>query len=817
MIPNLTSLQKICIVIFISFSSQLFAQSGVIKGKVLGVGPDDAPVVNLLRANDSIMIKAGIAEADGKFEFDLLKDGQYLVNITQLGYKSFVSDVIEITNTKKDVQLADIALTRSSTELKEVEVTARKPFVQRKIDRTVVNPDALIGNSGTTALEVLEKAPGVLVDSDGNISLKGKPGVIVFIDDKPTYMAAAELAAYLRSLPSGSIESIEIMTNPPAKYEAAGNAGIINIRLKRDAEKGLNGGINLNYGQGRYMRTNNSLNFNYNIRKVNFFSNVSLNQNGFYQDLTINRYYYTSNGDYNSAFSQNSYIQPTMLGRNARFGVDYYMTKKSTIGTVISGFINTANVNVTNIAQALDAGNQPVMLVEASTPSEKNWNNGNINLNYSYKIDDKGKELTANADYIVYVSKQSQTLTNSNYTPDHVLINKTVLQSSLPSDIVIRSLKADYSHPFEKNAKLDAGAKTSLVTTDNIADFYDVINGTATPNYEFSNRFKYKENINAAYLNYAKEWKKLSMQLGVRVENTVINGNQLGNVMKKDSSFQVKYTSGFPTLYFSYKADSAQLNQFGFSFGRRINRPDYQSLNPFTYPLDRYTYYGGNPFLKPTFSYNFELSHTYKNFLTTTLDYSIATNLIDETNEQRGTIYYSRPGNFGKQTAYGISVNGNFNILKWWSLQLYTECKNIAVNSNMYGQVIDVNRWYWYLGPTNQFTINKNLSAELAGSYITRVRTGQFLTISVWHLRAGASYKLFKGNGSVKVNLTDMFYTNQPGGDILNVANSRANWLSYLDTRVISVGFSYRFSRGKVFQARQAGGADTEKERVKTN
>lgn len=805
------------VLFFILISHYTFSQSAAIKGKVIGLNPSDAPVVNLLAAKDSMMIKATICESDGKFEFDLLKPGNYLINITQLGYSNYVSTAISITDAKQQVQLPDITLSRSSTELKEVEVTTRKPFVQRKIDRMIVNPDALISNTGTTALEVLEKSPGVLVDADGNISLKGKPGVMVFIDDKPTYMSSAELAAYLRSLPSGAIESIEIMTTPPAKYEAAGNAGIINIKLKRTTEKGFNGGINLNYGQGRYMRTNNSLNFNCNIRKVNIFSNISWSRNGSYQDLTINRYYYTPSGDYSSAFSQNSYIHPTNQGRTARIGMDYYASKKSTLGMVFSGFLNSTDMHMTNNAQASDANNQTVLIVEARTPSKRELMNGSVNLNYSYKPDDKGKELTTNVDYIVYDAKQSQQLINSNFTPDHVLINQTILQSFLPSNIAIGSAKVDYTYPLANAAKLEAGAKTSLVTTDNTADFYDVINDVSTPNYEFSNRFKYKENIYAAYLNYSEEWKKISMQLGMRVENTSIHGNQLGNPVVSDSSFQVNYTSGFPTFYLSYKVDSAQKNQFGFSFGRRINRPNYEDLNPFTYPFDKYTYYGGNPFLKPTFSYNFELSHTYKNFLTTTFEYSVATNLIDETNEQRGTIYYSRPGNFGEQSVYGVSVNGNFTISKWWNLQLYTECKNIAVHSTMYGQNINAQRWYWYVGPTNQFTVTKNLSAEWGGNYITKVRSGQFLTISAWQTRIGCSYKFLKGNATVKLNLNDALYTQRAGGDILNVTNSRANWRSRFDSRVIVIGFSYRFNKGKAFQARQAGGADTEKERVKTS
>jgi iron complex outermembrane receptor protein len=805
------------IILYIAIVPIVIAQSGSIKGKVTDPHGGDAPIVNLLSAKDSSVVKATICEEDGSFEFQFLKDGRYLVNITLLGYHGYMSPPIEVSSSMQAVQLPDVSLTHSTKELQEVEVVAKKPFVQRKIDRVVINPDALISNAGTTALEVLEKSPGVRVDMNGAISLKGKPGVMVFIDDKPTYMSATDLAAYLRSLPSGSIESIELMTNPPAKYEAAGNAGIINIRLKRDKAKGFNGGVHISYGQGRYMRSNNSVNFNYSINKINFFSNIGWNEDNFYHNLTINRYYYTPGGELSSAYSSNSYIRMQNSGRTARAGLDYYVSKKSTLGIVLSGFINPGVNTFSNNAQALNANNEPTSVIYAYTSSKRTWKNGSANLNYSYKIDEKGKEFTANLDYIAYHSDQSQELTNSVFAPDHVLIDKTILASELPVDITIQSGKIDYTHPLDKAGKLDAGVKASFVHTDNIASFYDVVNTVYTPNYEFSNRFQYKENIYAGYLNYSKEWKKFSLQLGVRVENTGIDGHQLGNPMKKDSSFLVSYTRGFPTCYFSYKADSAQKNQFIFSFGRRINRPDYQDMNPFTYPLDRYTYYGGNPFLKPTYSYNFEFSHTYKSLLTTTLAYNIDDNLIQETNEQRGTIYYSRPGNFGRQTMYGISVNGNFNFTKWWVVQLYTECKNVIVKSAIYGQTIDEHCWYWYVNPTNQFIINKKLSAELGGWYITSVLSGQFLEIPTGAVRVGAAYKILKDKGTVKLNLSDAFYTNQPGGDIRNIANSKANWFGHMDTRVLSLSFSYRFNKGKTRQERKSGAADTEKERVKTN
>jgi iron complex outermembrane receptor protein len=810
-----TALKKVPLLLLLLVTSCTIWGQATIKGQLEGLATGEQPVLNLLLAKDSVLVKTTIPDTTGKFDFNQLKEGVYILHITHIGYQSYYSKLIDIS--KQDINLPPIQLIPKANELEAVKVSAARPFIQKKIDRVVVNPDALISNAGTTSLDVLEKAPGVLVDIDGNISMKGKSGVMVFIDNKPTYMAAGDLANYLRSLPSGSIDAIELMTTPPAGYDAAGNAGIINIKLKKNTARGLNGDINLSYGQGRYLRSNNSFNFNYRINKFNLFSNFSWNQNNNYQDLTINRYYYKPDGTYNSGFSQNSYIKRKFTGKNARIGADYYLSKKSTLGAVLSGFINPAKSGILNNAQVLDANNTPTALIKAVSESDRKWSNGSINLNYSYKIDEKGKELTANADYISYRADQTQSLTNSSFTPGGVLTEQSLLESTLPATIKIQTAKLDYIHPLEKIGKIELGVKSSFVNTDNTASFFDVESGIATPNYEFSNRFKYKENINAGYLNYSRDWEKLSLQLGMRLENTRIDGHQLGNPLIADSSFTRNYTGLFPTLYLAYRLDSAQKHQLGLSISRRIDRPDYQDLNPFTYPIDRFTYYGGNPFLVPTYSYNLELSHTYKNKITTSLEYSIIKNLIQETNEQKGTVYYSRPGNYGQQTVFGLTVNANLQPYKWWTLQIYTEFKNVGFESTLYGQTLDENRWYWYVGPTNQFTITKNLSAELAGSYQTRILSGQFLTIPVWQVRTGLSQKVLKGNGTVRLNLSDVFYTNQPGGDIRNIANSRANWLSKLDSRVFTISFAYRFNKGKTLNIRQSGGSESEKGRVRTS
>ncbi|MFN8266215.1 MAG: TonB-dependent receptor [Chitinophagaceae bacterium] len=810
-------MKRIFLFFFAAFFIQhLSAQTGKISGTVSGPAVAEGIVVSLFKASDKSLAKTTLCEANGSFEFLQLKDNRYYLKISHSGYATYTSDTVDITNGSV-VVLQHIVLQVAAKDLQEVKITGKKPFAERKIDRVVIHPDMLISNAGTSSLEVLEKAPGVLVDGNGTISLKGKSGVMVFIDDKPSYLSGADLANYLRSLPSGSIETIELITNPPARYDAAGNAGIINIRLKKNIVKGVNGGISLSYGQGRYHRTNNSFNINYRVNKINFFANLGWNQNHTYQDLTIKRSYYTPSGEFSSGFEQNSYLKREISGVNLRLGADYYINSRSTAGIVVSGFSNRIYSPIVSKGNVFDNTNTLAGRVAATNPSERKWKNGSVNLNYSYKIGKKGKEISANIDYNNYDAHITQKLVSSVYTADNHLINESTLESTLPASIIIKTAKVDYVHPLKQGAKLEAGLKTSFVNTDNTASFFDRVDNVVSPNYQFSNRFLYKENINAAYASYQRNWKKISLQAGLRLEHTVIDGNQLGNPVVKDSTFHLNYANLFPTVYLQFRADSLQKHVFGFSAGRRVNRPNYQDMNPFTYPLDLYTYYAGNPFLQPTFSYSFEVSHTFKNKITTSFDYTIVKNLIQETNEQRGTIFYSRPGNFGRQVVYGLDVNATLQPYKWWTLILYTEFKNMGYDATIYGQRLKEDRFYWVIAPTNQFNINKNLSAEIAGSYQTRILVAQFLTIPVWQVRAGISQKILKGKGSIRLNISDLFYTNQPGGDIRNIANAKANWLSYLDSRVGSFTFTYRFAKGKGLNARKSGGADDEKGRVKTN
>ncbi|MEI9947260.1 MAG: outer membrane beta-barrel protein [Chitinophagaceae bacterium] len=718
-----------------------------IQGIVLSEEGDhlEGATVFLYRHTDSVLIKTSLTNAEGKYLFEELAPGNYFIRIDYVAKVSFSSAIITVSQTQKLIDVPPVRLkTFEKKALENVTVLSKRKFVEQKIDRTVINPDVLISNAGTTALEVLEKAPGVQVSIDGVISLKGSQGVLVYIDDKPTYMSSADLVSYLRSIPSGNIDVIELMTNPPAKYDAAGNAGIINIKLKKIKTMGFNGGINLSYGQGVYARSNNSFNFNYRINKINIFSNWGYTNNTSYQDLYINREYFTSSGDLSSAFNQNSFIKRHPKNVSGKLGIDIYLNKKLTVGAVLNGLSDVYRETTTNKAEILDQNLVLKNNVDAFSKVKRRWKNRSVNANFTYKLDSTGKELTGNFDHIYYSSKRSNSLLNAVYNPGGSLDNKTNLVSELPASIIINTAKLDLTHPLNNSSSFEAGIKTSFIRTTNTASFFDEKNATLTPNYDFTNSFSYKENINAAYVSYRFEGKRFSLQSGLRLENTNIKGYQFGNPTHKDSTFERKYTSLFPTVYVSYKLDSADVHHLGLSLGRRVDRPNYQDMNPFTYPMDRYTLYSGNPFLQPTYSYNAELSYTYKSNMTASFQYSFTNDVISETIEQNNGIFYSRPGNLGKQISYGLSITGTLPIKPWWNIQLYSELTHNRFISFLYGQRLNNRGSYYYISAVNLFQLGKLWNAELAGNYQSSVYVGQFITIPVGVARIALAKKIMK-------------------------------------------------------------------------
>ncbi|MDQ1090073.1 outer membrane beta-barrel family protein [Siphonobacter sp. SORGH_AS_1065] len=783
-----------------------------LKGQVLN--PEQKPLagatVRLRLTTDSVFNHVMSTDTAGKFHFEPLKKGLYQTQVTMIGYQMY-----QATLTPDDKgQQTFLLLQPAEVTLNEVKVTTRKPLIEQRIDRVIVNVDAMASNAGGTVLEALEKAPGVVLDQNGSVSLKGKYATI-FIDDKPTYLAGVELENYLRSLPSSAIDQIELMTNPPARYDAAGNGGIINIRTKKNKVIGINGGLNLSYIQGRYTRTNNSANINYRRNKLNVFANATFSVANSYTDMDFYRHFMNTSGEPVSDFFQNSYTRRTGQSYGTQLGADYYVSDRTTLGVNFTGLYRPSGQQVPVVSRFTNPQGRLDSTVLANNNQKALFKNAGINLNYRHTYGQEGRQWTVDLDYIRYTSTTDQSFDNYTYNPDGALINTYLLNGSLPSAIHIYSAKTDYTHPLSNGLELSAGLKSSYTYTDNVADYFYTSNQVTAPDYDKINHFRYHENINAGYVNASREFKRFSFQTGLRLENTFSNGHQLGNVQRPDSTFKRNYTSLFPTLYVQYKLDSSEIHQIGLNYGRRIERPYYQDLNPFLSPLDKFTYYTGNPFLRPAFTNTVELSHTFKNRITTTLSYTLNRNQINETIEINNGTYFSRPGNVGRSTVKSISVDGNFDPFSWLNLHLYGEVTNIHTVSDFYTGPLNTKGTFYYLKPILTFKMGKDWSLQADGYYQSRITNVQFIAGVQKRVNLSVVKKL-SPSATIKLVINDALHSYVNSGIINNLALTRAYYRNVADTRTAVLSFSYRFGKAISGQRKhETNGAESEQNRVK--
>ncbi len=789
-------------------------QNGKISGSIKDGGNQkviDAATISLLQSKDSGLLKTAITNKDGGFVFENLKEGKYLVMATSLGHSKVYSQPLEVSGAA-EVSTGVLQLLSNTKDLGGVTVTAKKQFIERKIDKVVINPDAMISNAGATALEMLEKAPGITIDKDGNISLKGKQGVIVMLDGKPSYMSGPDLVNYLTNLPAGNIDLVEIMQNPPARYDAAGNSGIINIKSKKNKQKGFNGSVSASQSYGQSYRTANTLNLNYRKGKVNTFSTFNANYRENPQWLDINREYLHDNKSVESIFEQESYRMRISRFYNARVGMDYYATNKTTLGVVLTGYLNPSNENSINNSRFYSPTKQLDSSLKARSINDGQWNHKGINLNLRHKFDSTGRELTADVDYLNYDSHSLQEMTNTGYASNAGQKYQYVRTGDLPSTLDIFSLKADYVQNLSKKIKFETGFKSSFITTDNKAQYFLKQGSQSTIDYNSSNYFEYKENLNAVYVNFSTQKKKWGFQTGLRIENTNYEGLQYGNPTRTDSSFKKSYTSAFPTMYVSYQLDKK--NQFGLSYGRRINRPDYGDLNPFYHFIDPYTYEVGNPFLKPMFSNNLELTHAFKNILNTSLTYTQTTDLFGESFSREDSAIVVRNANFGKSDNINLSVGVQLPVAKWWKANINTQANKNMLSGTLNGNVVDINLMMYTFSVNNQFTFKKGWSAELSAFYRSKGSEGQIVIREIAQLNAGVQKQVLKNKGTLKLSINDFTGPMKVSGYIEDVAAAKASFKQHKDSRFATLTFNYRF--GKMYKAdkRKSGGAGDEQNRV---
>ena len=806
---------------FILFASALFfavtlkAQAtGKIVGRVVSKNEKaiQGATVSLLLSNDSVAVKQTAANAEGLYRFEQVAEGKYIITVTAVGHQKVFSKLIEIHPGQPGVQLPPLPLVPLTKDMEGVTVTTKRPFIEQKIDRTVVNVEAMVSNNGVSALEVLENSPGVTVDKEGTVSLKGKDGVLILIDGRPTQLAGTDLANYLRNMNATQMDQVEIMTNPPARYEASGTAGVINIKTKKMITAGYNGSVTAGFMQGRYPKTSEGFNFNYRKNKFNLFTNLAHNYRSTFADLSIQRNILNGNADeVENYFDQKGHRTVNGNAFNGKLGLDYFASKKTTIGIVLNGASSSSDGSNNNMTSILSPAKELERITRATVDNTTDFKNFSSNLNFRTLLNTKGRDLTSDLDFINYRSDNSQFMVNSYYDAFGSSIAKAdSLLGNLPQQIKLYSGRMDYVHPLKKGSKLEAGFKSSFVKTDNDARYDSIQDGSMVRDYNRSNHFVYEENVNAVYANLntplSKKW---SMQLGLRMENTNARGLQLTTGVE----FTRNYTQLFPTAYLQYKAN--EKNTMLLNYGRRVRRPNYQSLNPFIRFIDRYTYSKGNPSLGPQVSDNVEITHSWRNMVTTTINYSYTANIFDDVIEQKGEEAYKMPANIASQRQYGISVNANMPVTKWWM-------NNISVNvfNNQYkGQLsnipISLEATSFIVNAIQQFKLNKNLTAEINGRYRNGWYEGLVKAKAVGFVAAGISQQLLKNNATLRLTVRDIFYTQKFRG-ASKYGNVDFNFQEVSDSRVVSIGFTYRFSKGKKMAPtkRTTGSANEEQERI---
>jgi iron complex outermembrane receptor protein len=757
--------------------------------------PVESATISLMKSKDSSIIKIAVSDKAGKFSFTGISFGSYFVTTSAVSFAKTNSPVFIISENNTTIRVGTLILQELPKNLSAVVVTSKKPLIEQKIDRMVVNVDASVTNVGSTALEVLEKSPGVTVDKDGNISLKGKSSVMVMIDGKPSYLNGAELANLLGNMNSNQLSQIEIMTNPSAKYDAAGNAGVINIKTKKSIAQGFNGSVTLSYGQGVYPKTNNSIMLNYRTSKINTFLNYGYSLNKGFMNADIQRNFFGTNGEKISELDQQANRINQSQNSNLKLGLDYYINKQTTLGIVTSGFIASQKQDGFTTSYLKD-GNTNINFIEKTIRTFDNtWKNGTVNFNFHSSFDSSKKDIAANFDYLNYDFSGNLNITGLSYNPNLILQASNYLKKLPRLAIDIYSGRLDYAQTLNDGIKLETGIKSSLVKTNNKA-------------------LNYSENINAAYLNLNKKMGKWMVQAGVRLENTNYKVLQSFLLQKPDSSFSRNYTSLFPTGFINYEMNGN--NQFALSFGRRIDRPAYQALNPFIIFIDKYTYLTGNPFLQPQFSTNIELSHSFKNLLTTTINYSVVHDMISEALIHKDSVIIRKVGNIGTRYNYGITESATIPFSKWYSATLFANLYQNEYIGVINGYPFNAKQLTLSLNVNNQFSFTNGWSAELSGNYTSRNRNeGQAIILPAGQVSAGIAKQLLNNKASIKFNIRDIFYTQNPK-EIQNFQDVQSTVKISRDTRVFNISFVYRF--GASIKSKPASTLPTdEQQRVKIN
>lgn len=789
----------------------LNAEAGTITGKILDPqkNPVEFATITLLKASDSTLVKGELSDATGIFLIVHVNEGEYSLVISSMGYekKSFEKITFDVSHTIVD--LGTILLSTQSKELSGITVSAQRPMIQRENDKIILNIEGSSIAAGGSAMDALEKAPGVMVNQDGKISLRGKQGVLVMIDDKPTYLSEEQLANQLRAMPAESISKIEVITNPSARYDAEGNAGIINIITRKNKNLGFNGSVTAGLEKSHEWSPESGINLNYRMKKVNLYGNYNYSDYRQFRTLDVLRNFNTDSS--HSSVTEKSAMNNSYLDNSYKAGIDYFINDRNTIGFVASGYFDTYTSD--NHTSATIFNSTGVYEPSSDTHGDiiNSSDNFSFNLNYDGKLDTTGTTLSADADFSRFDSKGDDHYETTYYHQDGTETDSMLLYyTQSPGTIDIRSAKFDFVHPFNKGWSVEAGAKTSSVKNDNEEIFSVEQNNEWIIDSTKTNHFIYQEKVHAGYLQLSKDYKNIKVQAGLRGEQTYSDGNS----ETLNENFKRNYFQLFPSLNVSDMINDN--HTVSFSYSRRIDRPNYDQLNPFLFFLDPYLYEQGNPNLKPQLTHSLEVSYLYKQNYNLTLSYSRTSDEIQEqfyqVDSTKTIILLS--DNFGLNTTYSATAYAQLTPVKWWSVtpvitgfyqDLETQYLETDFHNTQLGCQINIQ---------NSFTLPKGFSLELSAQYQSPV------IFSIAYIKAngdvsmGLKKSFWEGKASVKINARDILNTNHNEGNII-YANINSSFTQNNDRQRFGINFSYRFGNSQASQRQRQNAISEEVNRVK--
>ncbi len=778
---------------------------GKISGKIVDAQTNEAihfATAVLLDKKTKAIIKAVQSAEDGSFVLSGLPNGVFTFKVSYVGLQTMVRDSVSISDAVKEVNFGSVKMkTAKGNMLNEVTITAPKATMQMGIDKKIFSVDQSLVSEGGSASDLLQNVPSVQTDIDGNVSLRGSSGVRVLIDGKPSLIAGGNIAQILQSIPASSIESVELITNPSAKYDAEGQSGIINIVLKRNKKLGFNGSVALTAGNRENYNANTSLSFQNN--KINLYGNYSYRYGnrigGGYNNIE-----YLNPSPTSLAFaSQNNDSKDLNKGHNLKAGLDYYLAEKSVISFSSGLNIRNGDENEFLNIDQLFANRNPFSLSNRFNNEQQKGNSYDLGLDFSQKFKNPKEEFTANIGF----SEGS----NDNYQ----VYNTTVynVKGNTTNDIDIQrttrdgfnrnyNIQFDYTRPLGNFGKLEGGYRSQIRISESstFADQLSPVDGGFDFNYALSNDFNSKDQVHAAYINYQNQIKNFGYQIGLRAEDAKLDTRMGAYNINSDLSFtpgQVAYTRIYPSVFLTQKINDAQ--QVQLSYSRRVNRPRGWDTNPFLDVSDPLNYRQGNPNLQPEDVHAFELSYSrfWKKFSIISSAYMRQTNDVIQrirTEPDANGITITTPQNLTRNIASGLELIGKFDLVKKW---------NFTANVNLYQSkiqgvpafgIVENAGFSWNANLTNNFTLPLGITLQIKGDYRAAEVMAQGKRNAMYGMDAGGKYDFKDKKSSLSLNIRDVFASRR-WSMTTEGSTSIVDFSRQMQGTMANLTYSYRFGK----------------------